>query len=125
MSALYVCLLRRHRATKMYVSMSVSVQCMCADVEGNDVPTIWCIRQYVFVCVAVCCYVPHWNPHCLLQSMSALAQENNGDFVGILDYLPPLVVMVQKLVKVHIGKMIHLRGALVSPVYTDKKMVLA
>ena len=27
-------------ATKvLYVSMSVSVQCLCADVEGNDVPT--------------------------------------------------------------------------------------
>ena len=37
----------------MYVSMSVSVQCLCADVEGNDVPTIWCIRQNVYVC----CYV--------------------------------------------------------------------
>ena len=55
MSALYVCLLRRHRATKMYVSMSVSVQCLCADVEGNDVPTIWCIRQNVYI--YVCCYV--------------------------------------------------------------------
>ena len=35
MSALYVCLLRRHHAIKMYVSMSVSVQCLCADVDGN------------------------------------------------------------------------------------------
>ena len=42
-------------ATKvLYVSMSVSVQCLCADVEGNDVPTIWCIRLSMVVLSAVC-----------------------------------------------------------------------
>ncbi len=34
--------------------MSVSVQCLCADVEGNDVPTIWCIRLSMVVLSAVC-----------------------------------------------------------------------
>ena len=36
------------------VSMSVSVQCLCTDVEGNDVPTIWCIRLSMVVLSAVC-----------------------------------------------------------------------
>ena len=34
--------------------MSVSVQCLCTDVEGNDVPTIWCIR--LSMVVQVCCH---------------------------------------------------------------------
>ena len=38
----------------LYVSMSVSVQCLCTDVEGNDVPTIWCIRLSMVVLSAVC-----------------------------------------------------------------------
>ena len=33
--------------------MSVSVQCLCADVEGKDAPTFWCIR--LSMVVLVCC----------------------------------------------------------------------
>ena len=48
------CLLCCHRATvKMYVSMSVSVQCLSSDVECDDVPAIWCLRLWVIV--QLCC----------------------------------------------------------------------